>query len=72
MKHMTLETCMDILDWFDDETYEYISHILLSKIDGRARVARVLPELRKRAQWLVSIHEGTEGAYPAKLLNRTA
>lgn len=29
MKHMDLVTLMDILDWFDDDLYDYLNHILL-------------------------------------------
>ena len=69
---LSLETCMDIFDWFDDDTNEYINHILLSKLDGEQRVRRTLPELRRRAAWLVRIHEGTKAAYPTELLNQPA
>ena len=34
MKTHTLAECMDVFDWFDDPTYEYIHHILLAKLDG--------------------------------------
>jgi len=72
MTKLTLEACMDIFDWYDDETYEYINHILLSKLDGEERVKRVLPELRKRARFLLRVHAGTEAAYPEEYLKRTA
>ena len=72
MANLSLETCMDIFDWFDDSTFEYINHILLCKINGEERVKRTLPELRKRARWLLKIHRGTEGAYPEELLNQPA
>ena len=64
MAKLDLDTCMDIFDWFDDNTYEYLNHILLSKLDGEERIKRALPEIRKRAQWLLKIHRGTEWAYP--------
>ncbi len=64
---MDLDTCMDILDWFGDDTYEYIAHILLSKMDGEARVRRALPEIRKHAQKLLNAHRGMEDAYPEQL-----
>ena len=41
-----------------------LNHILLSKLDGEERIKRALPEIRKRAQWLLKIHRGTECAYP--------
>ena len=28
MAKLDLYTCMDIFDWFDDSTFEYINHIL--------------------------------------------
>lgn len=31
MAKLDLYTCMDIFDWFDDNTFEYINHILTSK-----------------------------------------
>ena len=72
MKHMDLATCMDIFDWFDDELHEYISHILLSKLDGEARVQRALPSLREHADELLVAHRHTEAAYPKELLNQPA
>ena len=27
MKHMSFETLMDVLDWFDDSLYDYVHHI---------------------------------------------
>ena len=59
MAKLDLDTCMDIFDWFDDNTYEYLNHILLSKLDGEERIKRALPEIRKRALWLLKIHRGT-------------
>lgn len=59
-----IDTCMDILDWFGDPDYEYLAHILLSKFDGDQRIARAMPEIRKRAKQLVLAHRGCEDAYP--------
>lgn len=64
----TLEVCMDVFDWFNDATFDYIAHVIESKIDGEERARRVLPELRKRAKWLVKIHQGTECAYPLPIM----
>ena len=64
MKHMNIETLMDILDWFDDGLYDYLIHILLTKLDGKARIRRAMPELRKYARSLVAAHRGTDRAYP--------
>jgi len=72
MKITTLSQCMDILDWFDDPLYEYLNHILLSKLDGEARVARALPDLIDHAEALLRSHAGTEAAYPAEFLNLPA
>ena len=72
MKRMNIETLMDILDWFDDELYDYLNHILLSKLDGEARIRRAMPGLRKYARALVAAHRGTECAYPEGLLNPPA
>ena len=54
MKHMNIETLIDILDWFDDGLYDYLIHILLTKLDGKARIRRAMPELRKYARSLVA------------------
>ena len=62
MKHMNIETLMDILDWFDDGLYDYLDHILLTKPDGEARIRRAMPELRKYARSLVAAHRGTDRA----------
>ena len=67
MKHMNIETLMDILDWYD-----YLDHILLTKPDGEARIRRAMPELRKYARSLVAAHRGTDRAYPEGLLNLPA
>ena len=66
MKHITydLDTCMDIFDWFGTEDFEYLHHILLSKLDGDRRVSRAMPEIRRRARELVRMHRGCEDAYP--------
>ncbi len=72
MAKLTLDDCMDIFDWFDDSTYDYIRHILLSKLGGEERVKRALPELRKRARYLLKVHAGAEDAYPESSLGRTA
>lgn len=68
----TLDECMDVLDWFDAPEYEYLNHIWLSKLDGEARLARALPEIRKHARRLLDINRGTESAYPMELLNQPA
>ena len=61
---LDIATCMDIFDWFNDESFSYINHILTSKLDGEERVKRAMPEIRKRARWLVEVYSGTEAAYP--------
>ena len=61
---MSFEICMDILDWFDDGMYDYINHILLSKLDGAQRIQRALPHLRAYAQELGERYRHTERAYP--------
>jgi hypothetical protein len=72
MKTHTLAECMDIFDWFDDPTYEYIQHILLAKLDGEARVARALRMLCEQADELIASHREKEEAYPEELLNQPA
>lgn len=72
MKHMDFETLMDILDWFDDDLYDYLNHILISKLDGEERIKRAMPSLRKHARALVIAHRGTESAYPEGQYRLTA
>ena len=72
MKHMDIDTLLDILDWFDDSLYDYIQHILLTKLDGEARVRQAMPSLRRHAHALVAAHRGTDSAYPETLLNPPA
>ena len=60
----TLEKCLDILDFFGDVTFSHVAHALQVKIDGEERARKALPAMRKRAQWLVRIHAGTDCAYP--------
>ena len=72
MKTRTLVECMDVFDWFDDPTYEYINHVLISKLDGEARVARALRALCEQADALIASHQDTKSAYPEELLNQPA
>lgn len=72
MARMSLDTCMDIFDWFDDNTFEYINHILLCKVDGEERVKRALPELRKHARWLLKLHRGYGSCLPGRASESTA
>lgn len=64
MKHMNLETLMDILDWFDDDLFDYLNHILLTKLDGKERIQRAMPYLCEHAGQLIASHSGTEITYP--------
>ena len=59
-----LETYLDILDWFNDPDYDYINHILVSKLDGDERVRRALPIISKRCAELIRVHANTPEAYP--------
>ena len=61
---MTIEEIMDILDWFDDSLYDYLAHIMLTKLDAEERIERALPELRRHAQELLNLHRGTATEYP--------
>ena len=72
MKTHTLAECMDVFDWFDDPTYEFIHHILLAKLDGEARVTRALRTLCEHADTLIASHRETEQAYPEELMNQPA
>ena len=52
MKHMNIETLMDILDWFDDGLYDYLDHILLTKPTAkRASAGPCLSCANTRARW---------------------
>ncbi len=56
MKITTFAQCMDVFDCHDATLYEYLTHILLSKIDAEQRVARALPHLIARAEELVAAY----------------
>ena len=61
---LSLGTCMDILDWFNDPDFEYINHILVSKLDGEERIRRALPLISKHCAELIRAHANTPAAYP--------
>ena len=67
MAKLDLHTCLDIFDCYDNATFEYVNHILMTKIDGEERVKRAMPDLQKRARWLVNLYANTEEAYPVPL-----
>lgn len=60
---LTIDTCMDILDWFNDEHFDYLNHIMLAKLDGEQRVKRALPSIAEYCLKLVNAHRDTEHAY---------
>ena len=62
--HLSLDECMDILDWFSDPQYDYIHHILVSKLDGEHRLQKALPILQGHCMDLIIGHIGCENAYP--------
>ena len=72
MKHMSFETLMDVLDWFDDSLYDYVNHILLSKLDGEERIRRAMLLLQRHAEELIAIHRDTECAYPEEPVSLSA
>ena len=55
---------LQILDWFNDPDFEYINHILVSKLDGEERIRRALPLISKHCAELVRSHANTPAAYP--------
>lgn len=59
-----LETCLDILDWFNDPDFDYINHNLISKLDGEERICRALPIISKHCAELIRAHANTPAAYP--------
>ncbi|MGX8706007.1 MAG: hypothetical protein ACSW8J_05475 [bacterium] len=59
-----LETCLDILDWFNDPDFEYINHIFVSKLDGEERIRRALPLISKHCVELIRAYANTPAAYP--------
>ena len=61
---LSFETCMDILDWFNDDTHDYIAHILIAKLDGEERIRRAMPVLSEYCLKLVEKHSACENAYP--------
>lgn len=64
-KHtLSFETCMDILDWFNDSYFDYLSHIMIAKLDGEERINRALPMISDYCLDLVNAHRTSESAYP--------
>ena len=61
---LSFQICMDILDWFDDPYYDYINHILRTKLNGEERVMGALPTISDYCRELIAAHQGTENAYP--------
>ena len=61
---LSIEACMDILDWFNDECFDYLNHIMLAKLDGEKRIERALPIIREHCLELVNAQRDTESAYP--------
>jgi hypothetical protein len=53
-----------ILDWFNDDTHDYITHILLAKLDGEERIRRAMPSISEYCLKLVAAHSAGEDAYP--------
>ena len=72
MKHMSFETLMDVLDWFDDSLYDYVHHILLSNLDGEERISKAMPLLQRHAEELIASHRDTECAYPEETVSLSA
>ena len=72
MTKLDLYTCMDIFDWFDDTTFEYIDHILTSKANGEQRVRFAMPAIRAHARRLLNLHRDTESTYPEETLTKSA
>ena len=64
MKNLSFEICMDILDWYDDDLYDFINHILTSKVDGTQRIQRAMPHLQAHVRELVERNRNTAWAYP--------
>ena len=61
---LSFETCMDILDWFNDSYLDYINHILIAKVNGEERIRRALPAISEYCLDLVDAHRTSENAYP--------
>ena len=64
MAKMDVQTCLDIFEWFSDTKFAYVAHIVANKADGEQRARHALPDMRKRAKWLLDTYSGTEAAYP--------
>ena len=57
---LSIEACMDILDWFNDECFDYLNHIMLAKLDGDKRVERALPSIAEYCLKLVNAYRDTD------------
>ena len=72
MKPSNFAECMDVFDWFDAPEYDYLTHIMLAKLDAEARIARALPAIIEEATALIAAHAGTKDAYPTEYLTQLA
>ena len=61
---LSLGTCMDILDWFNDSYFDYINHILVAKLDGEELINRALPAISEYCLNLVDAYRSSDNAYP--------
>ena len=61
---LSLGTCMDILDWFNDSYFDYINHIMVAKLDSEERINRALPAISEYCLNLVDTHRASDNAYP--------
>ena len=60
---LSFETCMDILDWFNDDIHDYITHILLARLDGEERIRRAMPTISEYCLKLIAAHNTHDNAY---------
>ena len=64
---LSLETCMDILNWFNDSNFDYINHIMTAKLDGEERINCALPTISEYCLNLVDAHRASDNAYPLEV-----
>lgn len=67
MKIKTLDECMDVFEWFNDNRFEFARYIWLTKADAEERLKKELPAMRRQAEMLIKKHIGFEDAYPCSM-----
>ena len=70
MKPTTYDQVMDVFAWFDCDTYDYVYHNRIAKLDGEKRIAIMLPDIIDEAEELLAAQAQTPYAHIAELIRQ--